>query len=537
MNDYLAQIPIFLVFIPVVFSIIIYLFKAKWTTYLAFISQVLLLIAFFAYLSFWRLHPGDHLLVFGGWSERIGISFFHDGLSLTFSFLAIFIFSVILMYLFKFRRKDHKFFFFFLFLEGIFLGMIQTNDLFNMFVFLELTTVLVTVLISYQKTGPSFQAGIYYLLLNTVGALFFLIGIVFLYNVFGTINIRVLQELIGTQGDRTVVKFAYVIMMSGISVKAALFPLFTWLPKAHGVAQSGISALLSGLVVKGALYVLIRMDRFLFVDASFQMNEMFFWIGVVTAIVGVTFAISQKDMKQILAYHTVSQVGIMMMGISQIGLTPFYGGVLHIINHALFKSLLFLGAGILIKHYQTKKVYEIKGAFKTFPIVAVMLIIAMLSISGAPLFNGFVSKSMIKYAVKGNFIKEALFFLINLGTVTSFIKFSSVLFGPKALLVKEKNPLQIISVIVLGLSCLGIGLFYQVLASSIFGITISTNLWEISHFLDYGLFLVLGFLFYRFVVKKDYLPFQKIRHFKLTFESANYMFVVYLLVILGVVFL
>ncbi|MDZ4196271.1 MAG: hypothetical protein U1C51_03355, partial [Candidatus Izemoplasmatales bacterium] len=147
------------------------------------------------------------------------------------------------------------------------------------------------------------------------------------------------------------------------------------------------------------------------------------------------------------------------------------------------------------------------------------------------------SKSMIKYAVKGNFIKEALFFLINLGTVTSFIKFSSVLFGPKAILVKEKNPLQIISIIVLGLSCLGIGLFYQVIASSIFGITISTNLWEISHFLDYGLFLVIGFLFYRFVVKKDYLPFQKIRHFKLTFESANYMFVVYLLVVLGVVFL
>lgn len=530
------QLPIFFVFIPVVFGVIIYLFKRPWINYLAFIAQIALFIAFFVYHQFWLANPEHHLIVFGGWSERIGISFYADLLNLTFTLLSIVIFTIVLLYLFQFRRQDQKFLFFFLFLEGVFLGMIQTNDLFNMFVFLELVTVIVTVLISYQKTGPSFQAGIYYLLLNTVGALFFLIGIIFLYNTFGTINILLLKDLIPMQGDRVVVQFAYIIMISGISVKAALFPLFTWLPKAHGVAQSGISALLSGLVVKGALYVFIRLNRYMYVNVPLQLSELFFWLGVVTALVGVAFAISQKDMKQILAYHTVSQVGIMMMGISQTYLTAYYGGVLHIINHALFKSLLFLAAGVLIKHYQTKKVYEVRGVMRTFPLVGIVLIVAMLSISGAPLFNGFVSKSMVKYAVKGDFIKEALFFLINLGTVTSFIKFATVLFGPKQDLVKQKNPLQDISMVLLAIGCLGIGLFYKELGSWIYGLSVTVKLWEWVNLFDYAVFLVIGLVFYHFVVKKDYKPFQYLRRFKLTFESANYMFVAYLVVVLLVVF-
>jgi len=215
------------------------------------------------------------------------------------------------------------------------MGLLQTNDLFNLFVFLELTTVLVTILIAYKKSGPSFRAAIYYLLINTLGAMFFLIGVIFLYYAYGTINIQIILANIAEHSDTNVVKLAFVFMVGGISVKAALFPVFTWLPRAHGVAQSTISALLSGLIVKAALYIFIRINNQMFLLANYQMFEVFFWIGAVTALVGVTFALSQKDLKQILAYHTISQVGIMMMGLSSIFSMSQLGGLLHIVNHAL----------------------------------------------------------------------------------------------------------------------------------------------------------------------------------------------------------
>jgi multicomponent Na+:H+ antiporter subunit D len=173
-------------------------------------------------------------------------------------------------------------------------------------------------------------------------------------------------------------------MISGISVKSALFPLFTWLPKAHGVAYTSLSALLSGLLVKGGLYLFIRVHVYMFGYDTYNMTEVFFYIGALTALVGVVLALVQKDLKQILAHHTISQIGLMMMGLSYGYGLSFTGGLMHIINHALFKSLLFLCAGLIIYEYKTKKIYAIRGVFRSMPLTSIFLIIGMLSISGAP---------------------------------------------------------------------------------------------------------------------------------------------------------
>ena len=162
------------------------------------------------------------------------------------------------------------------------------------------------------------------------------------------------------------------MMLSGISIKAALVPLYSWLPRAHSVAQTSISALLSGLIVKLSLYGFIRIHHDMFSQASYDTSSFFFYIGAVTGLVGVVLALIQKDLKQILAYHTVSQIGLMMMGLSSLNDVSFSGGFLHIINHAFFKSLLFLAAGQVIYKYKTKKVYEIQGVFKTMPFTAVL---------------------------------------------------------------------------------------------------------------------------------------------------------------------
>jgi multicomponent Na+:H+ antiporter subunit D len=525
-------IPVFFVFIPIIGALIVYLFKGRFPAYLLFLCQAVLIGLYVSYLLALGSNPNISLVVFGGWDELFAISFHNDRLSLTFVGLTIFMWTMLLLYTFKTNQDENKFLFFLMFLQGIFLGLIQTNDLFNLFVFLELMTVLITILIAYKKTGPSFRAGIYYLLLNTIGAMFFLIGIIMIYYVYGTINIQYLIENMHLYADEKLIRLAYVMMLSGISVKAAFFPLFTWLPMAHGVAQTSISALLSGLVVKGALYMYIRINLNMFSSAPYQMTEVFFYIGALTALTGVIFALTQKDLKQILAYHTVSQIGIMMMGLSSVAELSYVGGLMHILNHALFKSLLFLGAGLVIHAYQTKKVYEIRGVLKSMPLTAILLIVGMLSISGAPFFNGFVSKTLVKYDFKGDLFKMLIFTLINIGTITSFIKFSQILFGHRVDIEKRHDIKQMISMVIIGLGCLAIGLFYIPIGQLIFDKNLSyVNHLDPRQWIDYLTYVMIGMIFYRYVIAKDFKPLKWIREFKITFENANYMFILYMVMI------
>lgn len=524
-------IPVYLIFVPVLTALVIYVFKNKHINYLALVSQVIVTVLLVLYHNEFQGSYADTLFVFGNWSERVGISLVNDEISVSFMFLSVFSWWMVLIYTFEKGKPNHNFLFFLLFLQGVFLGLLQTNDLFNMFVFLELMTIIVTILIAFKKTGDAFRAGIYYVLLNTAGVLAFLMGIIFLYNIFGTINILVISENMHLVSDETAVKFSYVLLMSGIAVKSALFPVFSWLPRAHGVAQSAISALLSGLIVKGGLYVFIRMNM-MFADANLNYTDFFYVVGALTAVVGVMFALSQKDMKQILAYHTVSQIGIVMMGLSSPHDTEiFYGGLLHIFNHALFKSLLFLGAGAIIKVYGNKKVADVRGVMRTMPFVSAVMIIGMLSITGAPFFNGFISKAIIKYGIMDSGIKYWILFVVNIGTATSFIKMSQIFFGPQTITVRIKKRMQNVSMMMLALGCVLLGNFYIPITEGYFGFElreVSVTTWK--NFFDYFLALSLGFLFYRYVIAPDYKPVRYIRGYQMSFEGSNYVFVIFLVV-------
>ena len=185
-----------------------------------------------------------------------------------------------------------------------------------------------------------------------------------------------------------------------------------------------------------------------------------------------------------------------------------------------------------MKTYNSKKVSEIRGVFRVMPWTAILLIVGMLSISGAPMFNGFVSKSLIKYHdFDGNMLKMIIFMLINLGTVTSFIKFSQILFGPKTVKVKDKNIRQHISMTIIALGCLLIGLFYLPIGE-ILNLDFSyAKLWDLFKFLEYFIYVGVGYLFYRFVIAKDFWINRKLREVSVTFENANYLFIVYMLVL------
>ncbi len=523
-------VPVYIIFIPIFTALVIYLFKNRYINYLALLAQAAITVLLVLYHYTYKGNYGDTLFWFGDW-QTIGISLVNDEISESFLFLSVFSWWMVLIYTFEKGKTDHNFLFFLMFLQGVFLGLLQSNDLFNMFVFMELTTIIVTILIAYKKAGDSFRAGIYYLLLNTSGVLMFLIGIILLYNTFGTINVEQIGSLIHLYGEETVIRFSYVLMMGGIAVKSALFPVFTWLPRAHGVAASAISALLSGLVVKGGLYLFIRING-MYAGAAIDYTEFFYWVGAITAVVGVMFALSQKDIKQVLAYHTISQIGIVMMGLSSLHDTAmFYGGFLHIFNHALFKSLLFLGAGIIIKAYKTKKVGEIRGVMRAMPVVSVFMIIGMLSITGAPFFFWFISKSIIKYGIMDSGIKYWILFVVNIGTATSFIKLSQIFFGQKRMTIRLKRLPQRITLMTLAFACVALGNFYIQIGEGFFGLPLQeVTVADWAALFDYALALSIGLAFYKLVIEPDYKPVRYIRNFQMSFETANYLFVVFLVV-------
>ncbi|TVP94204.1 MAG: hypothetical protein EA374_07230 [Acholeplasmatales bacterium] len=524
--------PVYLIVLPIMVSLLVYLIKRPIVHALVFGAQAVL--TGLALTYFFTYYAGGvfaaPFFVVGGWHARIGISLYVDALGIAFVFLTIFIWWMVWIYLYDRRRGDYQLLFFLMFLQGVFLGLVQTNDLFNLFVFVELTTIIVTILIAYKKSGQSFRAAIYYLLLNTSGVLMFLIGIILLYNTFGTINMNYIAENLGQHAEVTAIRYAFVLMMAGVSVKSALFPVFTWLPKAHGSAQSVISALLSGLIVKGGVYIFIRM-QFMFADVGFNTADFFFAVGVVTALSGILFALSQKDLKQMLAYSTVSQIGLIIIGLSSPDIRVFYGGVYHMFNHALFKALLFMGVGIIIKVFHRKKVDELQGVFMALPHVSIAMIIGMLAITGAPLLNGFISKSVILYGFTGQSVRYWILFGLNIATATLFVKMAGIFIGPQQLCSIGHRQGKHLALLLLSIGCIVLGNAYIPLFQGLFSIDVS-DIRRVSFgaLFDYGVTLSLAGALYWLIIRKDLGPMKTLRNFKLSFETANFLFVGYIVV-------
>lgn len=518
----MEYIPIYLVFLPIFLALVIYLAHDDRINYIVFGMQAVITVLFGLYYINFRDKNITQTLTLGGWNKGIGITLSIDNLTILFIALTIFLWWIIILYSWHTHTHEYKFLFFLLFLEGAFIAFLLSDDIFNIFVLLEIITILSTILMIYKKDGFSVRAGLFYLLFNSVGMIFYLLGLILLYSFTGTLNMDIISFKLEFFKDTDIVKLSYIFIMASIGVKSALFPVYNWLPRAHSAAPSSISALLSGLLVKSGLYAFIRINQMYNIDA---LNDFFFLLGFITGLLGVIFALSQKDIKQILAFHTISQIGIMLMGISAMQGDLFIGGTLHIFNHAIFKSLLFLGAGILINRYGTRRVTEIRGVFRDSPILSIFIIIGILSITGAPLFNGFVSKTIIKHGLEENSLHVNMLNLLNLGTIISFVKFSQIFFGHSKVN-KLHHKTKEISLGVLATTCLFLGLFSKILIEKFFAIDLSyLHILEVEYMLKYIMNVAIGYLIFKFIIEKDYPIIKKIRHLNLSFSTTNIMLI------------
>ena len=300
------------------------------------------------------------------------------------------------------------------------LGIVITGDAFNIFVFLEISSLSSYALIALGRDRRALHAAYQYLIMGTIGATFFLIGVGLLYAMTGTLNIADLgQKVPAITGTRTgLAAFAFIFI--GLSLKIALFPLHFWLPNAYAYAPSVVTAFLAGTATKVSIYVLIRFvftvfgARFAFTEIPFDTTLLV--LAITAMFAASTVAIFQTDVKRLLAWSSIAQIGYIMLGFSLATVAGLTASLLHVFNHALMKGALFLVMGCIALRLGSVRIEDMQGVGRTMPWTMAAFVIGGLSLIGIPFTAGFVSKWQLVLAAldKGWWWAAALIVLSSL---------------------------------------------------------------------------------------------------------------------------
>lgn len=340
----------------------------------------------------------------GNWQIPWGIEFRVDPLN-AFLLLVIAMISAIVTFYARLSvahgipRERIRFFYsaWLLFISGL-LGVAMSGDIFNVYVLLEISALASYTLVAmgqYQNR-KALSGSINYLVLGTIGASFFLVGVGYLYSVTGTLNMADLAgRLDALHGNRAVIT-AFAFLLTGLGVKMALFPLHGWLPDAHGYAPPIVSALLSGVAIKVGAYVLIRLVFSVtgveFAFSVLPTGPVIWFLASLAILLGSYMAIQQTSLKRLLAYSSVAQIGYIALGFALANENGLTGSLIHIFNHALMKSGLFLVAGIVSYRLGEADLKALRGLGRKMPLTMAALTAGGLGLIGVPLTSGFVSK-------------------------------------------------------------------------------------------------------------------------------------------------
>ncbi len=298
------------------------------------------------------------------------------------------------------------------------LGIAITGDAFNLFVFLEISSLSSYVLISLGKDRRALTAAYQYLIMGTIGATFYLIGVGLLYVMTGTLNIADLYARVPSVADTVTVHAAIAFLVVGIGLKAAIFPLHMWLPNAYCYAPSVVTAFLAATATKVSVYVLLRV---LFAGIGLWdvfeddlLRIVLAPLAVAGMLVASTVAVFQNNVKRLLAYSSVAQIGYMVLGLSFATVTGLAAGVVHLFNHAMIKGGLFLAMGCVFFRIGSTQLRDMAGLARVMPWTMAAFVIGGLSLIGVPLTTGFISKwILVQAALESGFWWAAVLVLFS----------------------------------------------------------------------------------------------------------------------------
>jgi multicomponent Na+:H+ antiporter subunit D len=387
--------------IPLLGAFIISLFGRYSKKFSDFIANFITFILFILSLHFIFTLKETLVYKVGGWIPPFGISLVLDGLSafmlLTINLVSLMISLFSINYMEKYTTK-YKFYTLFLLMLAGMNGVVISGDIFNLFVFLEIASVASYALVAYGVESEELEASFKYLVMSSVASLFILLGIAFIYSYTSTLNMADIANILLEKGINKAIIFASILFIAGFSLKSAIVPFHAWLPDAHPSAPAPISAALSGILIKAlGIYTLVRIF-YNVLGANLLFLNLLMILGTVSLMIGGLLALGQTDIKRLLAYSSINQVGYIILGFGLNTPLGILGGLFHLFNHSIFKSLLFLNAGSIEYATGTRNLEELGGLREKMPITANTSLVASMSISGIPPFNGFFSKLLIVVA-------------------------------------------------------------------------------------------------------------------------------------------
>ncbi len=430
-------------------------------------SLALLVLSFFALLTLNSQASAVSVYRVGSWIPPIGICMVLDGLScfmlITLNLVSFLVTIYSISYMEKYTSKYRFYTLFMLMLAGM-NGVIITGDMFNLFVFLEIASIASYALVAFGTESEELEASFKYAIMGSVASSFILLGIALLYSYTSSLNMADISSVLATKGHSNIVAFISVLFLMGFGLKAAVVPFHAWLPDAHPSAPAPISAMLSGVFIKTlGIYALVRIF-FNVLGISSTLLFLLIILGIISMSAGAFLAIGQRDIKRMLAYSSISQIGYIIFAIG-IG-TPLaiLGGLLHLINHAIFKSLLFLNSGAVEYSTRTRDLQQMGGLNRRLPITGYTSLVGSMSISGIPPLSGFWSKLIIIIAaIQAKYIGFAtIAVLISILTLAYYLKLQRYAFfgelNKKWERIKEVPFSMKLSMVVLAILCIIAGL-------------------------------------------------------------------------------
>ena len=469
------QLPILQILVPFVSApLIVFIGNrtiAWWITFLASLISLLISINLLLLVNDGSI-ISYHI---GGWAPPIGIEYRVDALNAFVLVLITLISTIVAPYAYKSVRneipKEHHTLFYAAYLLCVtgLMGVVITGDVFNVFVFLEISSLASYVLISLgsHRDKRALTSTFNYLIIGTIGATFFVIGIGLLYMVTGTLNMIDMAGLLEGKSSSSTVRSAFAFIIVGVGLKLAIYPLHIWLPKAYTFAPSFITAFLAATATKVAIYILLRfmftIFRPSFLEELNVLNFVILPLSIAAMIIASMIAIFQKDFKGLLAYSSIAQVGYILLGISIMSESGLTAAIIHLFNHGITKVALFMVAGAYVIKRGGSLLTNLQGAGFTMPWTSAATVVGCLSLIGVPGTAGFISKWILVEAAIENgkwplaivIIFSSLLAVVYCGRLIETLYFKN---GNDDTVVNEAPLTMLISIWIASLACIYFGL-------------------------------------------------------------------------------
>jgi multicomponent Na+:H+ antiporter subunit D len=306
------------------------------------------------------------------------------------------------------------------------------GDLFNLFVAFEVMLTSSYVLMTLGATRDQVRSGMTYVIISLFASMLFLLSVGLVFAATGTVNIADLVDKTTTLPSELRIAFALLFLVV-FGIKAAIFPLFFWLPDSYPTAPTPVTAVFAGLLTKVGVYAIIRVEVLLFLPDFRGPSTVILTIAGLTMLVGVLGAIAQNDIKRILSFHIVSQIGYMVLGLGLFTVAGIAGAIFYIVHHIVVKTALFLVGGLVEHRTGTGSIARMSGLVHRVPLLGILFLVPALSLAGVPPFSGFIAKLALVQAgfARDEFVVVGVSLLVGLLTLFSMTKiWSGVFWGP-----------------------------------------------------------------------------------------------------------